>query len=171
MKTALKIILALAVIGVIFYAFQVAKERYGIWQDDSPSEIRKNGPSSLTEKIPEEESQEESPASPDDPSKNLKTITASDCDNECRGFSEGEALDYCEQICGISDLYEKSYESEENGPVDCEKRNGLERDYCFKDLAIEEGDFEICDEVKDDGIRKTCRDRITEDLMENQTEE
>lgn len=85
-------------------------------------------------------------------------VTNEDCENDCVEFAEEEDLQYCRQICGLVPLKETS----ENN---CENLTGLEKDYCLKDLAIIKKDFKICQEIKDINIRKTCQNRITEEIL------
>jgi hypothetical protein len=94
------------------------------------------------------------------------TIASIDCDTECSRYKNQE-LNYCEQICGISSLYEQSYESNDSS-LNCEKEKGLQRDYCLKDLAIEKENFKTCDQISDSGLKKACQNRITEDLLEKE---
>lgn len=99
-------------------------------------------------------------------------VTTQDCDDECSKFQKDDELEYCQQICGISDLYEQDYENpnatEEESSVDCDKVSGIQKDYCLKDKAIEEEDFRICEEIKDTNIKKTCKNRLTEDWLDSQ---
>lgn len=99
-------------------------------------------------------------------------VGQSDCDNECARFKDDDELEYCERICGISDLYdygdeEESGEDSEELP-DCSKKVGIKKDYCLKDLAVEESDFKICNQIIDTAIQKSCNNRIMEDLIEEE---
>lgn len=99
------------------------------------------------------------------------TVGQSDCDNECSRFKDDDELEYCERICGISDLYdyggEESEEDSEETP-DCSKKEGIKKDYCLKDLAVEKNDFKICNQITDTAIQKSCNNRILEELMEKE---
>lgn len=84
-------------------------------------------------------------------------ITQKDCDNGCQDFSnEKENLKYCQERCGLSPKQASS---------DCANLADLEKDYCLKDLAVSKKDFAICDRIVDFGIRKSCKDRIAEDIL------
>jgi hypothetical protein len=96
------------------------------------------------------------------------TVNSSDCDNECSRFKKDDEVNYCEQVCGISDLYEQDYESENSDTLDCEKQSGIQKDYCLKDKAIQAKDFNICTQIKDQAVKKTCQNRITEDIISTQ---
>jgi hypothetical protein len=95
------------------------------------------------------------------------TIRPSDCDNECFGFQKNEELEYCKQVCGLSNANQEN--SEIKIPDNCENVSGLEKNYCLKDLAIQSKDFKACNQINDSGIKKACKNRVTEDIMENQT--
>lgn len=85
-------------------------------------------------------------------------ITNKNCENKCADFaSDTEKLKYCQQSCGLASINKKA-----DG---CETKTGLERDYCFKDLAINKKDFAACEKIQDTGIKKTCKNRVTEDIL------
>lgn len=85
-------------------------------------------------------------------------ILSSDCKNGCKDFEEAEDIQYCKQYCGLVSTPKTS-----DG---CNKFEDLERDYCFKEEAIEKRDGKICNEIQDDGIKKSCFNRITEDILD-----
>ncbi len=85
-------------------------------------------------------------------------ISKQDCDNGCKEYTEKEDLDYCKQVCGLSAINEKA-----DG---CDALEDLEKDYCLKDLAVSKKDLKICDEIEDSGIKKTCKNRVTEDILD-----
>ncbi|MDD5464079.1 MAG: hypothetical protein PHP62_02940, partial [Candidatus Moranbacteria bacterium] len=85
-------------------------------------------------------------------------ILSSDCKNGCKDFEEAEDIQYCKQYCGLVSTPKTS-----DG---CDKFEDLERDYCFKEEAIKKRDGKICNEIEDDGIKKSCFNRITEDILD-----
>lgn len=89
------------------------------------------------------------------------SVNPPDCDNECSNFKKDDELEYCKEVCGLSAL-EKTEK-----PDGCENKSGIQKDYCLKDLGIEKKDFKICEQISDSGIKKTCQNRITEDIMES----
>ena len=171
MKRKFSVFLVLFVLAFAFFSYSVIKKRY--WGNEaektkiiipekemSPENALENG---------------EDAAEPDQEEIKLDTskikITPKDCDNECSRFKKDEEQKYCEQVCGISDLYDYGDNEDENNNEEshnCEKKSGLEKDYCLKDRAIEDGDMKICEEINDPAIKKTCANRITEDLLEEQ---
>lgn len=156
-------VIILAVLA--YFAFPIIKERYF---DDVAKKIEfapKTENSSENENgigivdqgnIPLNE-----PAETTDSAGTLFNVSAADCDNECQNFKDSATnLKYCQQVCGLSPTTNNS---------SCENKTELEKDYCLKDLAVSKKDFKICDQIKDGGIKKTCRNRITEDIIESQT--
>ena len=88
------------------------------------------------------------------------TIKREDCLNSCKRFSKNPELTYCKESCGLTETRKDT--------SDCADKSDLDKDYCFKDLAIQEQDFKICEKISDKGIKKTCILRITEDLLDEQ---
>lgn len=165
MKKFIKVIIILLVLGIMGGAFWVIKGRYfGPEEEKKEKKIFSNSQDFLKEAEPEVRRDVREAEELWD-----LTVLSSDCDNECQRFEGSEKeLDYCQQACGISEIYENPYESEEGEPIGCEARSGLERDYCFKDLAVYEEEFSICEKISDKGIKKACQDRITEDILEGE---
>jgi len=89
-------------------------------------------------------------------------IKATDCDNSCQSFkNDVKNLTYCQEVCGLAPVKNDS---------DCGDKTELEKDYCLKDLGVAKKDFRLCDQIQDDGIKKTCQNRITEDVIEYQSD-
>ena len=86
-------------------------------------------------------------------------VTPPDCMRECEPYKYDEKeLRYCQNVCGIS---------ESTSANDCDKLKDLEKDYCYKNQAIEKKDASICDSISDTAIKKSCKNRIQEDILEN----
>ena len=94
------------------------------------------------------------------------TVLPSDCDNECKNFQNADALRYCRQVCGLPIVDQQGVVIQP--ATDCGSVSGLQKDYCLKDSAVKNKDFKACDQISDSGIKKTCKNRITEDIMESQ---
>ena len=88
------------------------------------------------------------------------TIKREDCLNSCKRFSKTQELTYCKESCGLTETRKDT--------SDCADKSDLDKDYCFKDLAIKEQDFKICEKISDKGIKMTCTTRITEDILDAQ---
>lgn len=161
MKSKLSLLIFIIVLSAItYFAYPIIKSRYFnseskliITNPDAQNSDNNNG---------ENASQDVQESKVSFESESLKiSVKPSDCDNECSNFKKNEELEYCREVCGLSAL-EKTEE-----PTNCENKSGLQKDYCLKDLGIEKKDFKICGKISDAGIKKTCQNRITEDIMEN----
>lgn len=87
-------------------------------------------------------------------------ITPQDCADECEYFvSKPEQLAYCRSSCGLSGTETTT------GPKECGSMVGVEKDMCFKDRAVDEHDLSLCERIIDQGLKKTCQNRVTEDLL------
>ncbi|KKQ53529.1 MAG: hypothetical protein US70_C0002G0017 [Parcubacteria group bacterium GW2011_GWD2_38_11] len=180
------ILFSLAIIILSVLAFPIVKSRYfTAEQKDEASEI-------ISETMPPESLDETNPAEFEDEAINLEEenetegisedsedegineedlndeiivednsfleILSSDCKNGCKDFDKDEDIQYCKQYCGLVSTPKIA-----NG---CDKFKDLERDYCFKEEAIQKRDGKICNEIQDDGIKKSCFNRITEDILD-----
>ncbi|MEI7891249.1 MAG: hypothetical protein WCI36_04775 [bacterium] len=89
----------------------------------------------------------------------LAHVTAEHCNNGCQAFSiDLKLFEYCQQTCGISPI---------KNEASCEGKNDIQKDYCNKDLAITKKDISICEKIADANIKETCKNRITQDVIEN----
>lgn len=158
MKNKIFIIIYIILAAIIlFFAFQVIKKRYleqPAEEKPAPPAIEENVPREIPEKdfAPEpitEESQKEE--------KKFREITEEDCANNCLRFENEIELQYCRQVCGLVSLKADT----EN----CDDLEGLKKDYCLKDLAVSKKDFNICKKIADGNIRKTCKNRVTEEIL------
>lgn len=97
---------------------------------------------------------------------NLLEISHADCDNDCKDYDDSEEFRYCQEVCGLN-----SKKDDDANNKDCGNLSGLKKDYCLKDLAINERNLEMCEKIEDSGILKVCRNRITEDILDLQQEQ
>lgn len=89
----------------------------------------------------------------------LAHITTEHCDTNCQSFAtDFKLLEYCQQVCGIAPIKNVS---------NCDEKKDIEKDYCLKDLAVSKKDFAICDQIEDSGVKKTCKNRLTEEVLNN----
>jgi len=170
-----KLIIAVYVLVAIvlaYLAYPVVKERYfsGVSEkersedemrdveeeeDDDFDQLRDEDEDEDND-ADEDENENTDPVEEDDP---FIEVTKTDCQNRCEKFKDDpEDLEYCRQVCGFSTLRQDA-----DGCADLE---GLEIDYCYKDLAISQKDFKICDKISDKGVKSTCVNRVTEELFE-----
>ncbi|MFH0969753.1 MAG: hypothetical protein V1804_04550 [Patescibacteria group bacterium] len=165
MLKKLFLILFLIFLGVfVYFAYPIVKARYfenGNSQKQEPKTIINQttsedlGKSSAKDNVNSADMQNQADETGTNPN-----ISAKDCDNECADFSDNEKnLKYCQEVCGLS-----TTESSEN----CDSKQGIEKDYCLKNFAIQKKDFEKCKKIQDASIQKTCKNRISEDIIENQ---
>ena len=154
------IILAAA---LAYWAYPIIKERY--FNQSEEAEKSDSYEIDLDEieeakNIQKEDEEEESEKESGECGENeFLEVDNEDCENNCAEFTEESDLRYCRQVCGLTPLKKENSNS-------CENLTGLEKDYCLKDLAITEKDFNVCRQIKDKNIRETCQNRITEELLE-----
>lgn len=98
-----------------------------------------------------------------DEKNNFLDVSKSDCNNNCKDFSDPEDRKYCVQVCGLEPIKKETKKKK-----DCSDLQDLEKDYCFKDLAINKNDIKTCSEIEDTDIKKVCQNRITQNLLETQ---
>ena len=168
-------IVVLSVVVIGGFAYKVFGDRYFNKTSETPKEFNKNanGESASVNKN-SSFSGTDSP-DPDTNSNNnsvengngnengviddVSKIGPKDCENRCADF-RGENLNYCKEICGLNQKNSNSSSG------DCGEKSGLTKDYCLKDLGIEKKDFKLCDQIVDEKVKKNCRDRITEDMLD-----
>jgi hypothetical protein len=80
-----------------------------------------------------------------------------DCENECKQYPKDPQKEYCRQYCGLDGFSQSA---------DCESLKNLEKDYCYKNQAVEKTDFSICEKVKDKNILATCQNRVSEAIVD-----
>lgn len=87
-------------------------------------------------------------------------INSKDCDNGCVRFKGNEEnYKYCQEVCGDLPVSKKSSEG------DCANLAGLEKDYCWRDLAVSKPDSSICGKISDKKLQSVCRNRVAEELL------
>ncbi|NTW27545.1 MAG: hypothetical protein HGA36_04430 [Candidatus Moranbacteria bacterium] len=175
-------ILILTLVGLSIFAFPIIKSRYfpaeqtDMAKETAPEIIpsvadETSGVDSESTPVDDDQSDaSESSASEEDldltdeetiiEDNSFLEILPADCKNGCKDFEETKDLQYCKQYCGLDDTPKPA--------KGCDKFEGLERDYCLKDEAIEKKDGKTCNKIQDDGIKKSCFNRITEDILELQ---
>lgn len=177
MKSKIFLILILIAIGVLtYFGYPIIKERY--FKSEKATEIEKQesptstGSSFFNETDKDESASDASDAVEDsavsdeikneaDESGDASNITAEDCDNECENFKDSSSdLRYCQDICGLS-----GSQSGEN----CEEKSGSDKDYCLKNQAVSKKDLDICNSISDSKIKSSCKSRVTEEILEQQS--
>lgn len=175
MKYKIFLLIFAVVLGIVaYFTYPIIKERYLGNKDATTQESEKADTTSTTtsenaknytEDEEENEEDENDPLLNDevkdetDESGDTQNVTAEDCDNECADFKDNESdLKYCQNICGL-------VSTESNN--DCENKVGSDKDYCYKNQAVAKTDLNICNSISDEKIKTSCKNRITEDLLES----
>lgn len=170
----------IAALGVLaYFAYPVLKERYfedtnSVQNDKSKTEdedlydykvgennldIENNSGISAENDSQENGTAEEETKEETDETGVSANITAEDCDNECASFKDNASdLKYCQNICDLSPIKDSD---------NCESKSGTDKDYCFRNQAIAKTDPTICDSISDSKIKSSCKNRVTEDMLEN----
>ncbi len=174
-KIIISVFFALIIVAMIFWAYPIIKERYfeeeSVNNEATKSVIKqeKNSDSDANEeevdnKTEEEfEKENEDEIVPVEEEEPFLEITLKDCSEKCKKYEkDSEDLEYCRQVCGLSDP------KTETG--DCAELEGLEENYCWKDQAISKLDFKLCDKISDKNLRRTCINRITEEVLNGKSE-
>lgn len=176
------VIFAVAIVCLLIWAFFIFRQRNALPPTDTEElkneqqtqvddqttlsndvEVKKDEKTSVSSDSENNSSDESDPSditNEEIEKTNLTEVSSEDCDNRCEDFDDSEEFEYCQEVCDIAAVKK----DEKN--KDCDNLSDLEKDYCLKDLAIKEKDLEICKKIEDLSIEKTCRNRITEDILD-----
>lgn len=163
MRKLIVIIIILAILGAVsYFVYPIVKERYFTEEAGQETEAGieiKIKPGEISEEEEQADAVSDQPVEEEVELQEIPNISDGDCDNECENYKDsGEKLLYCQEVCGLK---------KPKAPADsCDDKSGLEKDYCLKDKAINEQDFEICEKISDATIKKTCQNRIAEELLD-----
>jgi len=87
-------------------------------------------------------------------------IVNADCDNNCSKFKDNpDNLKYCQEVCGDRPVSSKESEGQ------CENLTGLEKDGCWRDLAVSKKDIDFCEKISDSKLKTVCRNRVAEEIL------
>jgi len=151
------ILFAIAAYFIISWAYPIVKDRYFTPDEEEKKETSQQEEVKEEEKKEEETQTEETSTEEQSEESDPSDVTSDDCKNECSRFAEGENKKYCRQVCGLDAAEESS---------DCDSLSGIDKDYCLKDSAISNKDFGKCDQISDSKIKDVCRNRITEEILD-----
>jgi len=176
------IIFTIAIVGLLIWVFFVFKERNILpvnnFVQKTEQQQTQNEDQKQTNSSDQQTSKNSAAASLDSTSNydefssdenipiektNLTEVSSKDCDNNCKNFTDSEKIKYCQEVCGFAPAKKETPKKE-----GCDALSDLEKDYCLKDFAISKKDLTICEKIEDSGIQKTCRNRITEDILDSQ---
>jgi uncharacterized protein YxeA len=163
-------VLTVCIVG--YFAFTIFTKREGDLiksedpsaQDDQKSTMGRDTNTqqeNIVENSSDEETSEETTNSATEENANIYIhVTPLDCERECEPYQYDEKeLAYCRNVCGLSD-------DTTSDNSDCDSLKDLAKDYCLKNQAIGKKDLSICDSISDTNVKKTCKNRIQEDILE-----
>jgi hypothetical protein len=183
-KNILKLLLLILLVVFLIYAGSVVYDRYFLKKQiinlenssDEKNDLEKlkNRPPLDTEiNFTEENDISQNTEKIEEERKSQFEISLTDCKFECQHYGkEIEKFSYCQQVCGLNSTLTQNSNSENNTNSEntqennCEKIEKLEKDYCWRNLAIKEKKFEICQKIEDKNIFQQCKNRITEDMLD-----
>ncbi|MEF3691736.1 MAG: hypothetical protein V3574_01600 [Candidatus Moraniibacteriota bacterium] len=165
MKTKILIFVYLALFGgALYFIYPIISDRYFNPQEETSSEKSTDKKSSLDEtedtEINNDDDSDDTPIE-EVPEDVFIDIEAEDCEDGCEQFEDEEDKKYCQEYCGLLEMSDES-------DTDCESLEDLEKDYCYKNQAIADKDFKLCEKISDKKLRESCQNRITEELLNNQ---
>lgn len=162
-----KILLAISlfiILSLAFFAYPVIKNRYfqsgNISTDEENTASEKNkkniffGDSKNTSDI-----DNDTDNTPDDSAIDediFIEIEPEDCEDNCSQFEDVEDKKYCLNYCGLGEVM-ITYQ--------CEDLVDLEKDYCYKDQALAEKNYDFCKKIVDKRLMEACQNRLTEELI------
>lgn len=172
MKTSSKIALSvfvIALIGLGAWGFLAVGDRF-IGSDENRAKQEKSvddadnsedaSSDSADEIFTEEPVSEDEETVDDTEEDTFLQVLPQDCDNECKSYQQEEDVTYCKQVCGLVEVKKEA--------TGCDAKEDLEKDYCLKDEAIAKADPKICDKIEDGKVKKTCKNRVLEDIVDQQ---
>ena len=158
----------LLVAVLFFLVYQIVSERYLSNKKaaiNTSSSIQKQVSEKTATKNENDDTHEEASVDegnnePIEKEKSYVEIDSKDCETKCSDFKNNVAdFKYCQEYCGLASFQQ---------PDDCIDQEGLEKDYCWKNEAVSKKDYKTCLKINDEGIRKTCQNRISEDILDPQ---
>ena len=161
------IIFIIAAAAVLYFAYGVVKKRYmsPAKNAGTSSSATQNQAGSQTDNQNVDQSGDNQVSTPSEvdntaPTNGQPDVQSADCDNNCAQYKDNaDNLKYCQEVCGITPVKPK------NSEEDCANLSGLDKDSCWRDLAVSKKDFAICDKISDAKLQKVCRNRVTEEVL------
>ncbi|EKE20144.1 MAG: hypothetical protein ACD_8C00050G0007 [uncultured bacterium] len=162
------VVFVVLLIGLSFWGVSIFKDRNSTSpssqnsEDQSDSSTEESGDDQKTDASLDEVDSDSEDGAVSEPVGGLLDVSEKECNDQCKSFeNDPEDLKYCREVCGLALPNPIA-----NG---CDAiEDDLEKDYCLKDLAIKKNEMKICDQIADSNIKKTCRNRILEDIVDKQ---
>ena len=154
----------IAAVVVLYFAYGVVKNRYfktdknSVGTKNSEMQDQINQSTHGTENINQENNVPEStlPATEN----GQPIFENADCASDCVRFKNiPDGLRYCQEACGERPVALKESEGQ------CANLAGLEKDACWRDLAVSKKDIDICAKIGDAKLQKVCKNRVTEEVL------
>jgi hypothetical protein len=146
--------------GVVFVFFRIRQRSL---TDNEPkkiiNELSKEEGTTKTD-LEEDKNNEDSPESTTEIQESLDPVSKSDCEEECASYDTEKYRVACIEECELTNVSREE--------SDCEKLSGTNKDSCWKEKAVKENKFEYCDNIGSSSIKKSCKDRLTENILESQ---
>jgi hypothetical protein len=166
MKKSKIILIAIFIIVaavIIYFAYGVVKKRYMATNTKS-LDLNSSEKQTATDNPASEQSAGDQAVTPEidntAPTNGQPDVQSADCNNDCANFAgNADNLKYCQEVCGDRPVTSKDSAGQ------CENLAGLEKDSCWRDLAVSKKDFAICDKISDAKLKKVCRNRVTEEIL------
>jgi len=156
--------------AMLYFAFGIIKERdFNEAMEESPTASLEEIDASIDASM--DSSKTNSGETVENDKKTDKTIGSDEveyfgieekgyCDEECNDFTESPEKDKCLKICGFVPIEKRGSKPE------CDSLGGSEKYFCLMDLAVSKIDLNICKEIEDDTIKNACKNRITEEILD-----
>jgi hypothetical protein len=87
-------------------------------------------------------------------------VSQSDCENECSGYDTEKYKTACLEECNLTKVSKEE--------SDCAQLSGTAKDSCWKEKALKEKNFSTCDNIASVSSKKSCQDRLTEELLDSE---
>jgi hypothetical protein len=98
-------------------------------------------------------------------------VDKTDCANNCKDFKSDESdFKYCQEFCSPADETGGSQKTDTEKSGDCDDKSGLDKDYCWKDKAIEDENIKTCEKIQDENLKQACKNRVSEDIIDQSGE-
>lgn len=157
------IIFGIVAVAVLYFAYGVVKKRYMATNTKS-LDLSSGETQTSTDNPASDQSAGDQAVTPEidntAPTNGQPNVQSADCDNNCANFAGSpDNLKYCQEVCGDRPVAPKDSAGQ------CENLAGLEKDSCWRDLAVSKKDFAICDKISDAKLKKVCRNRVTEEVL------
>ncbi len=161
------VIFAVVALAILYFAFGVVKKRYfgagkttTIINSDTQNQTDNQTGNPSTDQSGDNQETTTPDINNTAPGDGRPNVQNADCDNDCANFKGSpDNLKYCQEVCGDIPVTKKDSESQ------CENLSGLEKDSCWRDLAVSKLDSDLCDKIGDAKLKKVCKNRVVEELL------